>query len=64
MQRWFQRYGVWSLLFAWLPVGGDALTFIAGIMKVRFSLFFVLVGIGKTLRYITVVHLAAWPLLA
>jgi membrane protein YqaA with SNARE-associated domain len=63
MQRWFQRYGVWSLLFAWLPVGGDALTFIAGIMKVRFSLFFVLVGIGKTLRYIAVVYLAAWPLL-
>lgn len=29
-QRWFQRYGVWSLLLAWMPVGGDALTFIAG----------------------------------
>ncbi|MEE4240508.1 MAG: YqaA family protein [Desulfopila sp.] len=62
MQRWFQRYGVWSLLFAWLPVGGDALTFIAGIMKVRFPLFFALVGTGKTVRYIAVVYLAAWPL--
>lgn len=51
-QRWFQRFGVWSLLFAWLPVGGDALTFIAGIMRVRFSLFFVLTGIGKGLRYV------------
>ncbi len=50
-QRWFQRFGVWSLLLAWMPVGGDALTFIAGIMRVRFSVFFVLTGIGKATRY-------------
>lgn len=59
-QRWFQRYGVWSLLLAWLPVGGDALTLIAGIMKVRFWLFFVLVGIGKGLRYVSVAWVAGW----
>ena len=50
-QRWFQKFGVWSLLFAWLPVGGDALTFIAGIMKVRFPVFLVLTAIGKSVRY-------------
>lgn len=50
-QRWFQRYGVWSLLMAWLPVGGDALTFVAGIMKVRFGLFLLLTAIGKAARY-------------
>ena len=50
-QRWFQRFGVWSLLFAWLPVGGDALTFIAGIMRVRFGLFLLLTGFGKGARY-------------
>lgn len=50
-QKWFQKFGVWSLLFAWLPVGGDALTFIAGIMRVRFDLFFVLTAIGKGARY-------------
>lgn len=50
-QSWFQRFGVWSLLFAWLPVGGDALTFIAGIMRVRFGVFFLLTGIGKGVRY-------------
>jgi membrane protein YqaA with SNARE-associated domain len=60
MQYWFQRYGIWSLLFAWMPLGGDALTFIAGVMKVKLSTFVVLVGIGKTLRYIAVVLLAAW----
>lgn len=50
-QRWFQKYGVWSLLMAWAPIGGDALTFIAGIMRVNFFLFFLLTGIGKGLRY-------------
>lgn len=64
MQYWFQRYGVWSLLFAWLPLGGDALTFIAGIMKVRFGLFVILVAIGKSLRYIVVVYLAELPFLS
>jgi len=50
-QRWYQRFGVWSLLLAWMPVGGDALTFIAGIMRVRFSVFILLTGIGKATRY-------------
>ena len=47
-------------LLAWLPVGGDALTLIAGIMKVRLWLFLLLVGTGKALRYISVVFLAEW----
>ncbi|QFU75719.1 DedA family protein [Halioglobus maricola] len=50
-QKWFNKWGVWSLLLAWMPVGGDALTFIAGMMRVPFWLFFVLTAIGKTLRY-------------
>lgn len=56
-QHWFQRYGVWSLLFAWLPVGGDALTFIAGLMRVRLSVLLILCGIGKGLRYAVVIWL-------
>jgi membrane protein YqaA with SNARE-associated domain len=54
-QHWFNRYGLWSLCFAWLPIGGDALTLVAGIMRVRFSLFLLLVGLGKGLRYVAVV---------
>lgn len=50
-QKWFQKYGVWSLLMAWAPIGGDALTFIAGVMRVNFGVFVVLTGIGKGLRY-------------
>lgn len=54
-QNWFQRWGKWSLLLSWLPVGGDALTFIAGVMRVKFAWFFVLTAIGKGLRYAFVV---------
>lgn len=50
-QRWFRRYGVWSLLMAWAPVGGDALTFVAGLMRVNFWLFLGLVAAGKAARY-------------
>jgi membrane protein YqaA with SNARE-associated domain len=57
-QQWFQRYGVWSLLLAWLPVGGDALTFIAGTMRVRFAIFFVLTAIGKGVRYAVLIYAA------
>lgn len=59
-QNWYQHYGVWTLLLAWLPIGGDALTLIAGIMRVRLGIFLVLVGIGKAVRYISVVYIADW----
>ena len=61
-QRWFQRRGVWSLLFAWLPIGGDALTLIAGVMKVPLPTFLLLVGIGKALRYGFVLLIALYTL--
>jgi len=50
-QRWFRRYGVWSLLLSWAPVAGDALTFVAGLMRVRFDLFLVLTALGRGARY-------------
>ena len=50
-QAWFQRYGVWSLLLAWTPFIGDAVTVAAGVMRVRFWLFLVLVAVGKFARY-------------
>jgi membrane protein YqaA with SNARE-associated domain len=50
-QRWFQRYGSWTLLLSWLPLGGDALTVVGGMMRVRFGLFLLLVAIGKSARY-------------
>jgi membrane protein YqaA with SNARE-associated domain len=50
-QRWFGRFGVWSLLLSWLPVGGDALTLVAGVLRVPLWRFVVLVALGKVGRY-------------
>jgi len=50
-QRLYQRYGIWSLLFAWLPIIGDPLTLIAGLARTNFKLFIALVIIGKGGRY-------------
>lgn len=50
-QNLYNRYGVWSLLFAWLPIIGDPITLIAGLAQTNFRLFVVLVVIGKGARY-------------
>jgi membrane protein YqaA with SNARE-associated domain len=51
---WFNRYGAWSLLLAWLPFVGDALTLIAGAVRMNVYAFVGLVGIGKAVRYAAV----------
>lgn len=57
-QRWFGRFGVWTLLLAWLPVVGDPWTLVAGIMRTPPLLTLVLVAIGKGARYAVVIWLA------
>jgi membrane protein YqaA with SNARE-associated domain len=52
-----QKHGYVLLLFAWLPVVGDPLTFMAGILKLRFSVFLLLVGVGKLARYAVLLYL-------
>ncbi len=49
---WYGRFGVWSLLFAWVPVIGDPLTVAAGVLRVPFWRFVVLVTLGKAARYV------------
>ena len=55
--QWFNRYGLWTLLFAWVPIIGDPLTFVAGTLRTSFLPFLVLVSIGKTLRYAVILGL-------
>lgn len=57
---WYQRYGVWSLLLAWLPVVGDPLTVVAGTLRIGFTRFVVLVSIGKSARYVVLVQAFNW----
>ena len=48
----FRRFGSWSLLFSWLPIVGDPLTFVAGVLRVPLVVFLPLVVIGKGGRYL------------
>ncbi|MDA7480883.1 DedA family protein [Candidatus Pelagibacter ubique] len=55
--KWFSKFGKWSLLFAWLPIIGDPLTLVAGLLRVRFLDFIILVTIGKVSRYLLIYYL-------
>lgn len=56
-EKWFTKYGSWSLLFTWLPIVGDALPVMAGIMELKFAMFSILVFIGKFLRYAALAYI-------
>ncbi|RST86597.1 DedA family protein [Aquibium carbonis] len=49
---WYRRWGRWSLLLSWAPIGGDALTVAAGILREPLWSFIVLVAIAKAGRYL------------
>jgi membrane protein YqaA with SNARE-associated domain len=57
---WFGRFGLWSLLFAWLPIIGDPLTVLAGVLRVGLPYFLVLVTIGKLARYLMIAAGVSW----
>lgn len=56
-ERFYQRYGSWSLLLSWVPVVGDPLCLVGGILKVPFARFSLLVLAGKAARYAAVAWL-------
>lgn len=50
--RWYLKYGKWSLLLSWVPIIGDPLTVIAGVLREPFLPFLLLVTIAKVARYL------------
>ncbi len=49
---YFDRFGSVCILFAWVPIIGDPITFVAGILKYDFKKFLILVTISKFSRYL------------
>ncbi|MGE8360908.1 YqaA family protein [Pseudomonas sp.] len=61
-QRGYARYGRWSLLLSWLPVVGDPLTLVAGVMREPLWRFLILVTLAKSGRYIVLAFITLhWP---
>lgn len=50
-QKTYQKYGYWSLLLSWVPIIGDPITLIAGLLKENFARFMLIVSIAKIGRY-------------
>lgn len=53
----FNKLGAFVLLFSFMPIVGDPLTFIAGVLKYNFKWFLLLVFISKATRYLFVILL-------
>lgn len=51
-EAWYRRFGIWSLLLSWVPIIGDPLTVVAGVLRTPFLTFLVLVTIAKAGRYL------------
>lgn len=56
-QRFYLKYGYWSLLLSWVPLIGDPLTLIAGVLREPLWRFVLIVAVAKGARYLVVAAL-------
>ena len=54
-KNYFDKYGLYTILFSWLPIIGDPITFVAGILKYDLKKFLIFVIIAKFSRYLFLV---------
>lgn len=57
-ERWYAKWGIWSLLLSWVPFIGDPLTVIAGLLRTPFWKFLIMVAMAKSGRYAALMWLA------
>lgn len=51
-QQAYHRFGRWSLLLSWLPIIGDPLTLVAGVLREPFWSFLLIVALAKATGYL------------
>ena len=51
----FYKYGAFALLISWMPIIGDPITFIAGVLRYELKNFIILVLLAKGIRYAFVI---------
>ena len=57
-ERWYHRFGEASLLLSWLPVIGDPLTVLAGVMRLAWGRALLWIVLAKGARYGLLIALA------
>ncbi|MDH5717987.1 MAG: DedA family protein [Spirochaetia bacterium] len=58
----FHKRGQFALFFAFLPIIGDPITAVAGVLEYSISKFFFWVFLGKMFRYTVIVYLSSWQI--
>jgi membrane protein YqaA with SNARE-associated domain len=63
LQGTYKRFGRWSLLASWVPIIGDPLTAIAGVLREPLWSFLLIVAVAKIGRYLAILGLLQllWP---
>ena len=60
-QQHYRRFGRWSLLLSWVPIVGDPLVLVAGILREKFWVVLLLTALAKTGRYLVLAAMTlAW----
>lgn len=59
-KKMFDKYGGYTLLLSWVPLIGDPITFIAGVLKYNLKKFIFLVVLAKFLRYAFLAYLISF----
>jgi len=50
------KYGYFALLFSWLPIIGDPLTIVSGLVRLKFVYFIFIAGTLRIARYIFIYY--------
>ncbi len=56
-----QRWGNWSLLLSWLPIIGDPITILAGVLRINLTLFVAVTFPLRFFRYLFIVGIFNAP---
>lgn len=56
-RRGYAKWGRWSLLLSWMPIIGDPITVVAGMLREPLWRFLLLVSLAKTGRYLVLAWL-------
>jgi len=56
----FEKWGGWVLLLSWMPIIGDPLTFIAGVLRYDLRKFIMIVVLAKGVRYSVLIISICW----
>ncbi len=51
-----KKWGIWALLFSWLPVVGDGLCFAGGWLRMPIIISTFIIFVGKAIRYTMVAY--------